>query len=173
MASNAFQISNRKRSLRSLCVWIAACASAMTAMYSVAAEPSKGNVVSFQNAPRILAFCDNPGSDQSLLLAERVSPAIDWVGFTERDLVLVEVIGDTTHPIISLKDGQRNRVERVLLHDFQPKEICRKDFEFVLIGRDRAVKKRWQGFLSVEDLFQTIDAMPMRRFEIMSSQRSN
>ncbi|WP_189585000.1 DUF4174 domain-containing protein [Litorimonas cladophorae] len=145
----------------------------MLPTYSVAAETSKGNVVSLQDAPRILAFCDNPASDQSLLLAERVRPTIDWVGFNERDLVLVEVIGDTTHPIISLKDGQRDRVEQVLLNDFQPKEICREDFEFVLIGRDGAVKKRWQKFLSVEDLFQTIDAMPMRRFEIMSSQRSN
>lgn len=145
----------------------------MLPTFSVAAELSKTENVSLQDTPRILAFCDNPASDQSLLLAERVRPTIDWVGFTERDLVLVEVIGETTHPIISLKDGQRDRVERVLLNDFQPKEICRKDFEFVLIGRDRAVKKRWQGFLSVEDLFQTIDAMPMRRFEIMSSQRSN
>lgn len=43
-------------------------------------------------------------------------------------------------------------------------------FEVILIGLDGGVKMRQSELLTVEDLFGTIDVMPMRRAELRSKQ---
>ena len=49
---------------------------------------------------------------------------------------------------------------------------CTDKKEFVLIGKDTGVKKRWEDTLPISDLFQTIDAMPMRQYEMRTRDRN-
>jgi hypothetical protein len=44
--------------------------------------------------------------------------------------------------------------------------VDKKDFQYLLIGKDGGVKIRQNRFLPNEQLFATIDAMPMRRQEM-------
>lgn len=46
-----------------------------------------------------------------------------------------------------------------------------RDFEVILIGLDGGVKLRQTDVLSIEKLFSTIDAMPMRQREMRKNQK--
>jgi len=43
--------------------------------------------------------------------------------------------------------------------------------EYVLIGKDGGEKRRWQDSLPRGELFDTIDAMPMRQYEMRQYER--
>ncbi len=74
--------------------------------------------------------------------------AADRPGATERDLVLVE-------PALADQERLRRR------YDVAPGE-----FAVLLIGKDDGVKLRSARPLTVQTLFDAIDAMPMRRAEM-------
>jgi hypothetical protein len=68
-------------------------------------------------------------------------------GMAERDLVLLRHIGDD--------DALRRRYG-----------VAGKGFEVLLIGKDGGVKLRSDHPIAAADLFQTVDAMPMRKDEL-------
>ncbi|MBD8489970.1 DUF4174 domain-containing protein [Echinicola sp. CAU 1574] len=51
-------------------------------------------------------------------------------------------------------------------------KLTNNEFEIILIGLDGQIKRRQSQFLAPNELFGTIDAMPMRRQE-MESERHN
>jgi hypothetical protein len=81
-------------------------------------------------------------------------------GFMERDLVRIDVVGDTAAADgVTLADGTARPIRR---------ELNAPDDQFlvVLIGKDGTQKIRRTEPLGVDELYATIDAMPMRQREM-------
>ncbi len=75
-------------------------------------------------------------------------------GLAERDLdVIVLIASEVVEP-----DRQ------FLMHDF--KLVPHEDFTGWLIGKDGGIKQTYKKLVSADDLFRTIDGMPMRRQEM-------
>jgi len=123
---------------------------------------------------RILAMCmindENLSPDRVIAIYK----SIDWAEFLERDLLLVEITSKGINTVLGkqrtssngVKVATWNRVKHTDQDKLVKKVACQDNFDFVLIGKDTSVKKRWQGFLPLDDLYETIDAMPMRRHEM-------
>ena len=109
---------------------------------------------------RILLLCDT-GIDDPI---ERILPAMDWQSFVERDLIII-TIGSRGVEILN-PDGTRVFPSSNSLTQIYQNKRCNRGIDFNLIGKDGGVKKRWSGVVWIDDLFATIDAMPMRRYEM-------
>ncbi len=85
----------------------------------------------------------------------------------ERDMVFIEVIGQTTHidghaaPELHA-DTLRRRYG-----------VAAGDAVALLVGKDGGVKLRQTRAIEASTLFETIDAMPMRRHEIRTRAENN
>jgi hypothetical protein len=80
-------------------------------------------------------------------------------GLEERKLVIYSVMPNQYKKGM----GSDNWMKSSRIHDRYSEEG--KEFEVVLIGLDGGIKLRQSEILSIEKLFATIDAMPMRRNE--------
>lgn len=82
-------------------------------------------------------------------------------GLKERKLVIYQIMPEAYKTIIPKNSEwteNMNLYKRFSLLD-QP-------FKVVLIGLDGSIKLEQNSFLSIDTLFRTIDAMPMRRSEL-------
>ena len=124
----------------------------------------------------ILAVCL---PDHATIKSKQANPlyaSIDWKGFSERDLVILEMRKASAH-IVS-KHDKGDRVPRYVTTFSQRNRVgskskgldviaaCENKLEYVLIGKDTGVKMRWDLFPPNNELYALIDAMPMRRFEM-------
>jgi NADH dehydrogenase [ubiquinone] 1 alpha subcomplex assembly factor 1 len=82
-------------------------------------------------------------------------------GFDERDMVLIVVLGEGTSRIegrpLSLEDA------RLLRASF---EIGKDEFALRLVGKDGDVKRASSTVVAMKDIYDQIDAMPMRQQEL-------
>jgi len=111
----------------------------------------------WRNRP-VLVF--TPQAGHSLQDEQRQAFAGRSDGLRERDIVIFEVAGDSVtvdgrNAPNLLADGLRAR------YRLRP-----SDAAVLLVGKDGGVKLRETRALSVQTLFETIDAMPMRRQEM-------
>jgi hypothetical protein len=86
-------------------------------------------------------------------------------GLIDRKLVLFKIINDKYHFI----DYAHSNLTKsgILSDDFKSKYFTRQsEFKVILLGLDGGIKLQKTKVLSIEKLFNTIDAMPMRRSEI-------
>lgn len=97
---------------------------------------------------RVLLVSAPTDHDPTLVL-QRAAYAAMQAGASERDLVLVEVVGQTV--------GARAIRQQFGLDP---------TFEAILVGKDGGAKLRSSTVLGADDLFPVIDAMPMRRREM-------
>ncbi len=81
-------------------------------------------------------------------------------GLEERKLVIYSVMPDQYKKGIHAEEWMKSST----LNDRYRQEG--KEFEVILLGLDGRIKLRQSEILSIEKLFGTIDAMPMRRNEI-------
>ena len=88
---------------------------------------------------------DHPGYREQL---RRVRA--EQTGFKERDMVLVEVIGD----------GADARALRARFR------VKRESFTVILVGKDGTAKDRWVEPVPMGEVFRLIDGMPMRQREM-------
>lgn len=118
---------------------------------------------------RVLTLCVTEIYDDEDLM--QFYDNLKWDEFSSRHLTVVEISRNTVQSVIidnraNVKEG----VTRAWHHDFgdklRGKAGCDNNFKFTLIGKDMGVKKRWKRLLPQDELFQIIDAMPMRRFEM-------
>ena len=116
----------------------------------------------FLGEDRLLVICND-----ALLPSE-----IDWDGFAERDLIILESSGRYVNYLYKDKSEVPARVLLRSSKRFQEIVACSDASEFILIGKDTGVKKRWEDTLPIHDLFQTIDAMPMRQYEMRTRGRN-
>ncbi len=101
-----------------------------------------------------------PEDEDPLLGAQRAALDPDTAPFRDRDMVLIEVAGDKVtvngRPVPGTDaDALRARYR-----------VDRETSSAVLIGKDGGVKLRAGTAFSAAELFDTIDAMPMRNQEI-------
>jgi hypothetical protein len=82
-------------------------------------------------------------------------------GFAERDMVLIVVLGEGTSRIegrpLSLEDAQQLRAFF---------EIENNEFALRLVGKDGDVKRASDTVVAMRDIYDQIDAMPMRQQEL-------
>ncbi len=96
---------------------------------------------------RVLVIA-SPSRNTQSFLTQRKELAVESAGWKERDLALLEVIGP-----------EKADLRRVL-------KLKADDFTVLLIGKDGGVKLRSGTPLTLREVFELIDSMPMRRQEI-------
>jgi len=87
-------------------------------------------------------------------------------GFNNRDLKAFELIEGKSKLVELTNSGDLDRIWLDRSSRFNRLVKCEGKNEFVLVGKDRGVKKRWQRLPSEQELFETIDAMPIRQYEM-------
>ena len=125
---------------------------------------------------RVLVICLQERSNEEVLT--QFYQSLNWREFSERHLAVVEMSKHTVQSVhLSHEGDDVGVINRTKHPDFgdklRRKSDCKKDFEFVLIGKDTGVKKRWEKDLPQDALFQVIDAMPMRQYEMRQQERQN
>ena len=106
----------------------------------------------------LLVFAPAPG--HPLLAAQREALAGQEDGLRDRDMVWIEVAGDTV-TVDGRPDGS------ISADTLRRRYGVRRDQPAVLlVGKDGGVKMRQERPFTTRDLFDTIDAMPMRRQEM-------
>ena len=101
-----------------------------------------------------------PDSDHPIVAAQRDQLGSQRAALRERDMVVIEVIGQR----IAIDGEVTSALEAESLR--QRYRVSSNDAAALLIGKDGAVKLRQPGAISANRLFETIDAMPMRRREM-------
>ena len=123
---------------------------------------------------RLLVLCVPEASVSAGEQFRKIHFQIDWDEFAERDLVLIHSQTTTSYTVHGLPINKQtpfgmtvdwNRTQHIN-NNVRNRARCADHFEIVLIGKDTGVKKRWDMFPPQEDIFNTIDAMPMRRYEM-------
>lgn len=118
---------------------------------------SSMDAFTWRNRP-VLVFA--PQAGHSLLVAQRAAIAGRSDGMRDRDIVVIEVAGDSV-----TIDGKN--APNLSAGELRTRYRLRPtDAAALLVGKDGGVKLRESHALSVQTLFETIDAMPMRRHEM-------
>ena len=82
-------------------------------------------------------------------------------GLAERDLLLMEVVG---RKAMRIEGHAGSATDAQALRDRH--DVASDEFAVILIGKDGGMKRREPRPFEAEDLFATIDAMPMRQREM-------
>ena len=107
----------------------------------------------------IFASEDDPMLEKQLKLFEE-----NQAGMDERDLIVFRILHDQVIQTVgSTYDEKSARKLRSQYH------VAEGEFSVTLIGKDGSKKLQQQEILSIDKLFATIDAMPMRRREMRNS----
>lgn len=132
---------------------------------------------------RILVVCLPEHATIKSQQADPLYSSMDWQGFEQRDLVIVEMRKYAAHIVKQHDKGKtvpRYEIANSEGHGVgsRTKGIsivsqCENKLEYVLIGKDGTQKSRWDLFPQREDLYSIIDAMPMRRFEVRQQKEKN
>lgn len=115
-----------------------------------------------RDRPRLLVVFAPDAEDARLgmqrgTLADRAAEA------AERDLVVVEALGDGTGVV-----GEAPLPEGAAAELRLRTGVSASAFAALLIGGDGGEKKRWDGPVSADWVFTAIDALPMRRAELQA-----
>lgn len=113
-----------------------------------AAEAAEDALARYRWVSRVLVLSAPDAADPNLA-AQRAILAKAAPGVRERDLVTLEAIGDTP---------EAHRLRGAL-------GLPGRTFRVVLVGKDGGAKRTDSSPLAAGALFDTIDAMPMRRDE--------
>lgn len=113
------------------------------------AEAAENPLARYRWSARVVVI-SAPGPDDASLIAQRAILAKAGTGLEDRDLVIVEAVGETREAV-----ALRRRLG-----------LPAGAFRAALIGKDGGVKRVEAAPLPVHDLYDTIDAMPMRRDEM-------
>lgn len=114
------------------------------------------------NARPLVVFA--AGNDSAELARQKAIVAGARGGFTERDMVVVYVVGDSVSADLGPGPGIGAAALRKRLG------VAPGVFRAVLIGKDGGAKLSSSKPIAAGRLFQTIDAMPMRREEMRQGQ---
>ncbi|MEO1280704.1 MAG: DUF4174 domain-containing protein [Pseudomonadota bacterium] len=103
-----------------------------------------------------------PSASHPKLNKQRQIVSAAQTGMKERDMVVIYVVGASTtasfgSPPSSSADALRKRYR-----------VARRTFRSILVGKDGGTKKASSKPLGPRQLFQVIDAMPMRQQEMKS-----
>lgn len=179
-----FQLAKNQTFLRSFTIIVALMSSATAAAKPFDVEFGEQKLTeSPLGNSRILVICLPDHATIESKQADPLYMSIDWSGFEERDLVIVEMRNYSAHVVKEHFKGIA--VPRYKI-PYSGRYIagtgstgvglasrCDNKLEYVLIGKDGTQKRRWDLFPSNSDLYTIIDAMPMRRFEMRQQKEKN
>ena len=115
---------------------------------------------------RLVLVCLTDTSIKAVERASSIYNALDWDGFAQRHLEVFEVQNNSVQ-LINPTQQTWQRVEQTqYAKALRRRANCKGDLDFVLIGKDTGEKRRWRNDLPRRELFDTIDAMPMRQYEM-------
>ncbi|MEL7229759.1 MAG: DUF4174 domain-containing protein [Pseudomonadota bacterium] len=98
------------------------------------------------------------GLDKQVDLLREVRPDV-----SDRDMIVLRTAGrEETRPVMGYT-ALRNGTGRQLRARYKPAE---RGLTVILLGKDGGEKKRWTKVVRPEEIFQVIDAMPMRQREM-------
>ena len=129
-------------------------ASLLPAALVLAAPQASAPVDAMRWEERVLLVFAPQERDAALSKQRKIVGA-DGDGFRDRELRIVEVVGDSVAAVAG-----RSRVRR------QRYRIASDEFAAVLVGKDGTVKLRTNRPIDTAQLFTTIDSMPMRQHEM-------
>ena len=119
------------------------------------AEAKSASLASYQWKSRVLVVTAPTRQDDGLTAQRRIFEQ-NAAGMAERQIVLIEAVGD----------DERARAIRGQLG------VGDKAFKVILVGKDGNAAVSSDRPLAAQDLFNRVDAMPMRRDEIKRDKRS-
>ena len=102
-----------------------------------------------------------PEEDDPRLARQMALPRAHGDGLAERDLLLMEIIGSKE---MRIEGHAGSSTDAKALRDRH--NVASDEFAVILIGKDGGTKRRLSQPFATEDLFATIDAMPMRQHEM-------
>ncbi len=105
------------------------------------------NPIRQANYRRVLLFA--PSANNQELLKQQAIFQADTAGNKERDLEIVQVIYSPDQ-----------------VSTFKKYKVAAAEFTFILIGKDGGEKLRRKSHVSLNELYQLIDSMPMRKIEM-------
>lgn len=129
-------------------------ASLLPAALVLAAPQASAPVDAMRWEERVLLVFAPQERDAALSKQRKIVGA-DGDGFRDRELRVVEVVGESVA-------GARDYAPRLR----QRYRIASNEFAAVLVGKDGAVKLRTNRPIDTAQLFTTIDSMPMRQREM-------
>jgi hypothetical protein len=121
---------------------------------AAAVQPQPDAIETRLSNPRIIMLFA-PARDDARLRQQQAMLRDARAALSERDVHVIEVIGDTVAGAHDYAAALRQRYS-----------VPSRAFGILLIGRDGGVKLRAEDIVAVERLNRTIDAMPMRRREM-------
>jgi hypothetical protein len=129
-------------------------------MLALAAQPAQAAPLDKYRWKRRLLLVFAPVKPHPNLIVQRTRLKAAGDGLKDREVTVIEVVQDTVFiggtPTIELN-------AKALRKKFNASII---EFTVVLIGKDGEEKLRRDEAIHAEDLFRTIDAMPMRQQEM-------
>lgn len=88
-------------------------------------------------------------------------------GFADRDLRMYVVGEEGTGRFYTSPDGEPRPLQAESAKALRDRfDVAPGDYAVVLVGKDGTEKRRDQAPVNAEAIFETIDAMPMRRAEM-------
>jgi hypothetical protein len=140
--------------------WMIAKAASLLLALGVGAAPAGAATDPYLWKYRpVLVFAPDPASAD----LARQKDAVEADAFRARDIVLVDVVGDS----VSQQFGPAPAADAAAL--MRKYGVGRDQFHAILVGKDGGLKLRSAAPLSARRLSSVIDAMPMRRDEMRSS----
>lgn len=119
---------------------------------------------------RILALCLPVVETDADIGTDKVRAlyaTFDWNGFSERDLILIEIRANALQIVMPSGENNFKRVDVEKNGDrIRARANCQSDYQFTLIGKDGTKKQGWSNSVPMEALMAQIDAMPMRQLEM-------
>lgn len=106
-----------------------------------------------------------PSDEVPEMAAQRMLLSGDTDAMLERDLVLIEVVGDDIKAVLGPSPDVA-ATELRAQHGISPDQ-----FGLVLVGKDTGVKLRSDMPVASSEIFSLIDTMPMRRREMNQTRR--
>jgi hypothetical protein len=106
----------------------------------------------------LIIYAPNP--DSAELAEQRALLSEIHGGIRERDMVLIEIVGDRATVVI----GPRAQLDADSV--VSRAGLSKDQFGVALLGKDSGVKLRSNNVVTPPTLFALIDAMPMRQREI-------
>ncbi len=132
---------------------------ALLAMSACDASDASAASSSYRWSKRPLFIFAGGVSDKALADQRRIVSG-SRNGFSDRDMVVVYVVGDSVSAELGGKPGQSAQALRARYG------VGKSEFKAVLVGKDGGAKLSSGKPLTASTLFGTIDAMPMRQDEM-------
>lgn len=121
---------------------------------AAAVQPQPNAIDAREAEPRLIVVFA-PSRDDPRLIRQQALLRQSGASLGERDVHIIEVVGDTVAGAYDYAAALRQRYA-----------VPRSRFGVVLVGRDGGVKLRSAEAIVPRQIERTIDAMPMRRREI-------